>query len=377
MWSDTPYYVRTTVKLLLLGLIVLTAVMAREFLIPFTIAVFFTFLLFPVSEKLIQWRFPRALAIIISIVLAVAVFGGLIYFFYTQIASFADDWPELTQKLDEKWKSIQQWIYEEFKITRKEQGKWIDQKMGEAADSGHTYVLGIFSATGTFLANLALIPIYIFFLTYYKDKFKQFVILISKKQPQDPDDILDIMTRISTVSQKYLKGLMLDILILSVLNSTGFLLLGLKHAILFGVLASILNIIPYVGVLIGSILHIIMALLTKDAFSYALGVALICWFVQFIDNNFITPYVVGSSVSINPLTAVIALIIAALIWGLPGMVLCIPIAGMIKVVCDNVDSLKPYAFLMGEEKDFNKKRERTSSLWKRIRRKKAKTEPPK
>jgi predicted PurR-regulated permease PerM len=132
-------------------------------------------------------------------------------------------------------------------------------------------VLGIFTATGTLLANLALIPIYIFFLTYYRNKFKEFFLMISKTQ--NPDDVLNILARISTVSQKYLKGLMLDVLILSVLNSTGFLLLGLKHAILFGVLASILNIIPYVGVLIGSVLPVIMALLTKDELSYALGVA--------------------------------------------------------------------------------------------------------
>src|SRR5689334_13665174 len=175
MWSDTPLYVRATVKLFLLALIVLTAVMAREFLIPFIIAIFFTFLLLPVSRKLVQWKFPRALAIIISIVLAVAVFGGLIYFLYTQVASFSEELPELKTKLSEKWESIQQWIYNEFNITRREQGKWIDQKMQEAGDEGHKYIFGIFSATGTFLANLALIPIYIFFLTYYKDKFKEFI----------------------------------------------------------------------------------------------------------------------------------------------------------------------------------------------------------
>jgi predicted PurR-regulated permease PerM len=375
MWSDAPLYVRATVKLLLLGLIVLTAVMAREFLIPFTIAVFFTFLLLPVSRKLIQWKFPQGLAIIISIVMAAAVFGGLIYFFYSQVASFSDDWPELKKKLAERWESIQQWIYTEFHVTRREQGKWIDRKMGEAADSGHTFVLGIFSATGTFLANLALIPIYIFFLTYYKNKFKEFILMLRKNQ--NPEEILKIMARISTVSQKYLKGLLMDVLILSVLNSTGFLLLGLKHAILFGVLASILNIIPYVGVLIGSILPVIMALLTKDAFSYAIGAALVCWVVQLIDNNFITPYVVGSSVSLNPFTAVIVLILGALIWGLPGMILCIPVAGMIKVICDNVESLKPYAFLMGEEMNFNERKARNAGLWKRVRRKKVKTESPK
>lgn len=375
MWSDTPLYVKATVKLLLLALIVLTAVMAREFLIPFTIAVFFTFLLLPVSRKLMQWKFPRTLAIVTSIVLAAAVFVGLLYFFYTQVANFSDDWPELQQKLGEKWDAIQQYISREFHITRRAQGKWVDKKLAELAESGHVYVLGIFSATGAFLANLALIPIYIFFLTLYKEKFKEFIRL--RNVHKNPEEVLNIIARISTVSQKYLKGILLDVLILSVLNSTGFLILGLKHAILFGVLASILNIIPYVGVLIGSILPVIMAILTKDAFSYALGAALVCWVVQLIDNNFVTPYVVGSSVSINPFTAVVVLILGALIWGVPGMILCIPITGMIKVICDNVEALKPYAFLMGEEKNFNERRAKNSALWKRVKRKKVKTEPPK
>src|SRR5574342_486615 len=102
MSSETPFYVKVTIKLLLLCLVVLIAVMAQDFLIPFSIAVFFTFLLLPVSRKLIQLGLPRGLSIIISIALAVAVFGGLIYFFYAQIANFSDDVPELKKKLEEK-----------------------------------------------------------------------------------------------------------------------------------------------------------------------------------------------------------------------------------------------------------------------------------
>jgi predicted PurR-regulated permease PerM len=211
-------------------------------------------------------------------------------------------------------------------------------------------VLGIFSATGAFLASFALIPIYIFFLSYYQDKFKEFIRLITKDDKHD--QALLVAKKVTLVSQKYLIGIFLDVLILSVLNSTGFLILGLPHAILFGVFASILNIIPYIGVLIGSTLPILMAFLTKDEMSYPLAVAGICFFVQFLDNNFITPYVVGSSVSINPLTAIFVLIASALIWGIPGMVLCIPLTGMAKVVCDNVESMKPYGFLLGEEVNF-------------------------
>jgi predicted PurR-regulated permease PerM len=86
---------------------------------------------------------------------------------------------------------------------------------------------------------------------------------------------------------------------------------------------------------------------------------------------------VGSSVSLNPLAAIVVLILGALIWGLPGMILCIPITGMVKVICDNVDSLKPYAFLMGEEKNFTARKARHSQLWKKVKQKKDKNNTPK
>jgi predicted PurR-regulated permease PerM len=166
--------------------------------------------------------------------------------------------------------------------------------------------------------------------------------------------ILEIIRKIASVCQNYIKGIMLDVLILAVLNAIGFALLGLQHPILFGVLAAVLNIIPYVGVLVGSILPVALALLTHDNSWVAAGALGVCITVQFLDNNFITPYVVGSSVSINPLTATIALIIFASIWGLMGMVLCLPLTGMLKVVCDNVEPLKPYGYLLGEEIDYTK-----------------------
>lgn len=353
MQNEYPFYLRATIKLFLVVLIVYIMIMGRELLIPLTISFFFTFLLLPVSGKLKQWKFPDWLAIILSILLAIAVFGGLIYFFYAQIISFGDDLPELKKKLAEKINTIQIYIRETFHISKREQAQWLDKQMEETVNSGDQYVMDLFSATGSFIANIALIPIYIFFLTYYKEKLKTFIVLVIKDK--NPENALTIIRKISTVSQKYLKGLMLDIFILSILNSTGFLLLGLDHAILFGVLASVLNIIPYIGVLIGSILPIIMALLTKDEIGYAIGVAAVTQVVQFLDNNFITPYVVGSSVSINPLTAVIVLISSALIWGIPGMILCMPLTGMVKVVCDNVTSLKPYGFLIGEEVNYRDK----------------------
>jgi len=366
--KESPLYFRLMCKLLLVILFVVVLEIAQDLLIPLTIAIFFTFLLMPVSRKLMQWRFPPALAIIISILLAIAVLGGLIYFFYYQVLSFGDDLPELKKSVEEKVGRLQAYINERFNISRREQSKWFNQKMKENTSSGGGLIVGLFSATSSLMASFALIPIYVFFLSYYKEKYKKFIVIISNDS--DPEKVLNIIKKISTVSQKYLKGVFLDIVILSVLNSVGFLLLGLKHAILFGVLAAILNIIPYIGVLIGSILPVLMALITKDEISYALGALGVCLVVQFLDNNFITPYVVGSSVSINPLTATIALVTGALIWGVPGMILCMPITGMIKVVCDNVERLKPYGFLIGEEVDYRQQEHIQDIIIKKLKGKK-------
>lgn len=362
--SEQPFYIKTTIKLLLAGLVIAFLILAKNILIPFTIAVVFTFLLLPVSRRLEHWRFPKVLAILISIVLALTIFVAMLYFFYSQVLSFVNDWPILQKTMMDKWVNFQQFISETFHVSKLEQQVWLKTKIQENASTGGVLVLGLFSATTSFLASFALIPIYIFFLTLYKNKFREFVLMITKEDKND--HALLVVKKVSLVSQKYVVGIFLDVVILSVLNSTGFLLLGLPHAILFGVLASMLNIIPYIGVMIGSILPITMAFLTRDALSYPLAIAGICFFVQFLDNNLITPYVVGSSVSINPLTATLVLISSALIWGIPGMILCMPLTGMAKVVCDNVESMKPYGFLLGEEVNYREQEHVQDKLVKRL-----------
>ncbi len=348
--SGPSLLLKIAASLIIAVVTILLLVYAREILIPFTISIFFTFLLLPVSRWLHSIRIPMAISILMSIFLMMIILGSLVYFFYVQILYFKDDLPELNAKLTAKILQLQQFIRDEFNISEKSQNLWLQEKARSAEGNSEKLLVNVFAFTGSFLANLALIPVYIFFLTLFKEKYKAFILMISP--PGNHTNILGIIKQITRVSQKYLKGMLIDVAILSVLNSAGFLLLGIKHAILFGVLASILNIIPYVGVLIGSLLPITMALVTMDSIMYAVGVAAVCTAVQFIDNNIINPYVVGSSVSINPLTATLVLVAGALIWGVAGMILSIPLMGMIKVVCDNVPRLKPVGFLIGEERNY-------------------------
>ena len=270
-----------------------------------------------------------------------------------QLNSFKDDIPQLNTAIINKGNRILEWVEHKTNISKDYQVAWMQEKITKAAKDGPELILGVFSTTGTFLAMFALIPLYIFFLTYFREKYKKFIVLIAE---ENHHKVMQILNKISLVSVKYLKGVMIDVLILSVLGSIGYLLLGIKHAILFGVLAAILNIVPYVGVLIGSLLPILMAIITKDEIGYAIGALGVAVTVQFIDNNFISPYVVGSSVSLNPLSAMIVLIVGAMTWGIAGMILSIPLAGMMKVVFDNIESLKPWGYLIGEEVNFQDKK---------------------
>lgn len=340
-----------TLRLILIGLIITLLIVGRPILLPLSFALLFSFLLLPVSSKLEEWRVPRAMAIIISLIIAIAVVAGLLYFFYRQVLMFVNDWPELSKELTNKIETVNLWIHEKFNFTEYEQKTWLNERLTAAGESAGAVALGVFTATSTFIATAALLPIFIFFLTYYRDKFAHFIKLVFKDGKDE--HVLSIIQKVASVSQKYIKGVILVIIILSILNSTGFLLFGLRHAILFGVLLAFLNIIPYIGVMLGSILPITMALITEDQISVAIGVAGVCIVVQFLENNFITPNVVGSSVSINPFAAILALTTSALVWGVLGMILVLPFVGMMKVAFDNIDSLKPYGYLIGEESNYS------------------------
>jgi AI-2 transport protein TqsA len=347
-----PLYIKILCYLLITWLVITGLVVGRELLIPMALGVLLAFLLMPMSRAMEGKGVPKAISIIISIMVMAIGLGGLIFFLSTQFLSFSEESPLLKQSLEARFTVVQQFISENFNVSEQRQIEWLEGQLAEALSSSGQIFGDFFSATGSFLAAVALIPIYIFFFIYYRHKILNFFKLITPAEKHQWVD--DVMHSTSMVSQKYLTGLLIDIIILAILNSIGFLLLGINHAVLLGVVAAILNIIPYIGVMIGSIFPIAMALLTHDNIWVAAGALGVCMLVQFLDNNFITPNIVGSAVSINPFATIIALLIGGMVWGVAGMMLFIPFLGMLKVVLDNVDSLKPIGYLIGEEEQMKK-----------------------
>lgn len=339
--------VRTSCVVFLIAAGIFFLVAAKSILVPMVIGLFIAFLLLPLCRKMEKKKFPRSLSALISITLIGVTITALLWFMSSQFLSFREELPMMSEKLNMRIADLQEYVTANFGISEQEQLKWMEEQLVSLMSSGGQFAADIFSATGNFIAAAALVPIYAFFFIYYRGKIRDFVKMVTPKTKHEK--ALSILQTTSTVSYKYLLGLTIDIAILSVLNSLGFYLLGINHAVFLGITAGLLNVIPYVGVLIGSVVPVILALITKDTIWVAVGALAVCVAVQFLDNNFITPMVIGSAVSVNPLATMVALLFGGLIWGLAGMMLFIPMLGVLKVFCDRIDPLKPFGYLIGEQ----------------------------
>ncbi|MCK9282354.1 MAG: AI-2E family transporter, partial [Melioribacteraceae bacterium] len=130
--------------------------------------------------------------------------------------------------------------------------------------------------------------------------------------------------------------------------------LGIRYSLLLGVVAALLNVIPYIGGVVAMLLIGIVVLATEPPI-YVLWITLIFSFIQFVDNNIIMPKIVGTRVSINEFIAIIAVLVGSALWGIAGMFLSLPIVAILKVIFDRIDSLKEFGFLLGKDKDYTDK----------------------
>jgi predicted PurR-regulated permease PerM len=331
-------------QLLLCGFLIIGGLyFARSFLIPVTIASLLAMLLLPIARKLQALRVPRALSIILSIAIFILVLMGITTLLSMQGFNLANNLEEIEHQFRIVLNDIQEYIQEKFGMEKAKQSKIIREKTESLLQSSTDLITGFLGGLATF----GLILVYTFFFLYYRNKFFNFILMISPKNLHEQNTV--ILNRISKVTQSYLTGVFIVVLILAVMNSSALLLLGVNNAIFFGCLAAILNVIPYVGVIIGSLLPVIMTLVIKNELGPALAVLGALYLNQIIENNLLTPFITGSQVRVNPLSTIMALILGGLIWGVFGMILFIPLIGIIKIIFDHVEDLKPLGYLIGDD----------------------------
>ncbi|WP_426671332.1 AI-2E family transporter [Mucilaginibacter sp. McL0603] len=339
--KEYPFYLKSTTVLFGLVLLVYVLLALGSILVPFCFAVLIAILLNPLCTWL-QKRLPKVLAVVLSLLIAIIVLGGIIFLLTTQVAQFSDAIPALKLKFASMMDSVEDYIMLHFGIATSKQAAFIKSALNSSqALVGRTIV----TVLGT-IGVVLVIPVYVFLMLFYKTLIVNFLFEVFKEKHSQR--VGEILSETKTAIQSYIVGLLIEMLIISTLNSIALLILGVKYAILLGFLGGALNMLPYIGGIIAIALPVIIATVTKDGYSTQFGIIIAYLVIQFIDNNIIFPRFVSIKVRINALVSIIVVLLGNALWGISGMFLSIPFIAILKIIFDRIDDLKPWGKLFGD-----------------------------
>jgi predicted PurR-regulated permease PerM len=341
-----PFFVKASLFFMGMFAFVYMLYIGSGIIVPLIFAAMIAIVLQPVVNFFVRKKVNRVLAIIIALVLAVLILAAFGYFLYSQATRFSDSLPKLIEKFTEIFNSSSVWASDQFNISPEKINDWIANTKADLFDTGGSIIGKTLVSVGTSLVVLFIIPVYVFMILFYKPLFVEFIQRLFDQSNHSTVSI--ITTRIKTVIQRYLIGLLIELVIIAALNSIGLLILGIQYAILLGVIGALLNLIPYLGGIVAVALPMMIALVTKPSPWFAVYVLAIYYFIQLIDNNYIVPKIVASKVKVNALVSIIVILAFGALWGIPGMFVSIPLTAIVKVIFDQIDSLKPWGFLLGD-----------------------------
>ncbi|QJD97912.1 AI-2E family transporter [Mucilaginibacter robiniae] len=356
--SEYPYLskIRNILLITVLGTCILY--FAKSLLVPMVFGLVLAMLLIPLSKKLEAKGMNRALAAVICILLMVLAFALIIGLLSWQMSNLVSDMGQIKQRLSEISSQVQDFVASHLGIAEAKQ-----KEIVKKANTGNSITI-LARVTGNLLGilvNIILVLVYVFLFMYFRRHLMDFVLKASPDNQRQ--NISKLVPEASQVSQQYLGGLALMIVTLWVMYGIGFSLVGVHYAIFFALLCGTLEIIPFIGNITGTTLTVLMGLIQGGDTKLILGILITYGLVQFIQSYILQPLIVGKEVNLNPFFTIVSILIGDAIWEVPGMILAVPIFGMIKITCDHFDSLKPYGFLLGGDE----KQDEPSGIFNRIK----------
>lgn len=341
-----PFYAKAS--LLIVGLYVFINMLyiAQDIIVPIVFSVIIAIVLHPVVNFFVHLKINRVIAIVLTISLTTLIIAAFAAFLFSQASQFSESWPILVEKFSSVLNDTTKWVSGYFDINPKKIETWITTTKGELLNISNEAIGHTIISVGTGVMILFLVPVYVFIILYYHTLLIEFIHRVFGSSNQKQVSV--IVSETKTVIQRYLVGLVIEAAIIAVLNSAALLILGIDYAILLGIIGALLNVIPYIGGIVGVALPMMIALATKSTAWYAVYVLVIYYIIQLIDNNYIVPIIVASKVKINALFSIIIVFAGNALWGISGMFLSIPLLAIVKLICDHIEPLKPWGFLLGD-----------------------------
>ncbi|MGH2563955.1 MAG: AI-2E family transporter, partial [Ginsengibacter sp.] len=311
--NQSPFYVKLGFQFLVIFFIGYFINIAQNILIPFAFACLLTVLLLPVVNFFESFKISKVISIVISIILSIGFIASIIYFLSSQIASFMQDIPSIKQHINEHFISLQHWVKEKLHISFQEQNEYLNEQADKLKEKGTGYISHTFFSITEAVMLLILMPIYTFLLLFYKDHIQQFLFAVFKNE--NATGVKNVLAKTKLMIRSYMVGLLIEMAIVATANSTGLVLLGVKYAIFFGVLAAVLNLIPYIGMFTATLFTVLVSLTTTDNTSNIVWIVVIFYSIHIVDVNFLMPKIVASRLRINALISILGVIIGGALTG--------------------------------------------------------------
>lgn len=328
---------------------------ARSILIPISFSILISFVVYPVCRWLETKGVGRFGSIAITLLLVMLLFSLLVALLVYQLIGFVNEWPSLHAKISASLNSFSEFLTT-LGISRQQQDDFLSSISSDSGKDFLNFIGDTIRASISSTVMLVLIPVYAILILYYRSHWLK---VLHRVFPSESKGELNALIGLTIQAYyNFIKGMALVYLVVGILNSLGLLALGIPHAILFGFIASILTFIPYVGIIIGSLLPIAVSWVTYDSVWYPVGVVAVFSVVQYLEANVIFPFAVSSRLNVNTLVMLVAIFAGGLIWGLAGMILFVPFVGIAKLVADHHPGWKTASMILGNNAPAGKRRRR-------------------
>jgi predicted PurR-regulated permease PerM len=338
---------RLTFMFLAIILFIYGLIAIRNFLYPIAFGFVLGYLLYPLATWLEKKGIPRILANFIIILSALALLAGLFLTAYRIISPLTIDLPKLVDRAVENLADMGAGLGRYFGFDPESTSELIRDRATSLFQEGGVQLQTFFNATANTVIAFGLLPVYLFLFLYYRTKFMYFILKLAGRSRRK--ETVTMLREIAQVMVRYLGGVFIVVFILFFINSVGLLIIGMPFAIPLGVTAALFNFIPYFGTLLGGLVPLVFAFIVEGDPVLAFRVIILFIIIQFIENNILTPNIVGGNVNVSPFIVITGLVAASMIWGIPGMLLIVPFLASTRILFSHIDFMRPYAFLLGEE----------------------------
>jgi len=344
-----PFYTKLAMILISAIALFYIAILGKSILSPLLFALLFSVLLLPIAGFLeTKLRLHRSLAAILSVVLLMISIAVIIYIVVSQVSSLSENWPQFKLQLLTSLEELQKWISVKFHLNMKRQNNYVNNAAAQLLTNGPSMISSTLLSLSSVLLFVVLSMIDTFFLLFYRRLLVKFLIGVFREE--NSAAVYDIIAQVQIRIRQYIKGLLLEMVIVSTVCCLALWIMGVNYPVLLGLLTGLLNLIPYIGIFISLLLSSLVTFATAGVGKILL-VIITLFGIHLVDANLLLPMIVGAKVRLNGLITIMGVIVGGSVWGITGAFLAIPVIAILKIVFDRIESLQPWGMLLGDGKE--------------------------